>query len=93
MHVRMAFLLLTAIAQPDCGLDQMNWQDVLELPRDVLAYADVQVVVYILEENGVRAMSAEGDAEFYDDDETERYSEDFFLENRELEICFTKDSK
>ena len=66
---------------------------ILELPRDVPAYADVQVVVCTLEENRVRAMSAEGDAEFYADDETKRYSEDFFLENRELEICFTKDSK
>ena len=35
----------------------------------------------------------EGDAEFYADDEIERYSEEFLLENRELEIDFTKDSK
>ena len=36
---------------------------------------------------------AEGDAEFYAVDEIERYSEEFLLENRELEIDFTKDSK
>ena len=35
----------------------------------------------------------EGDAEFYVDDEIERYSEEFLLENRELETDFTKDSK
>ena len=38
-------------------------------------------------------MSAEGDAEFYGDDEIERYNEEFLLENRELETQFTKDSK
>ena len=30
---------------------------------------------------------------FYADDEIERYSEEFLLENRELETDFTKDSK
>ena len=38
-------------------------------------------------------MSAEGDAEFYAYDEVERYSEEFLLENRELDTDFTKDSK
>ena len=70
----------------------MNWQEVVKLLRDIFAYADVQIVVYTLEENGVHALSAEGDAEFYADDEIERYSE-FLLENRELETDFTKDSK
>ena len=65
----------------------------MKLLRDVFAYADVQLVVYTLEENGVYALSAEGDAEFYADDEIKRYSEEILLENRELEIDFTKDSK
>ena len=42
------------------------------------------IVVYSLEENGVHTLSAEGDAEFFADDEIERYSEKFLLENREL---------
>ena len=71
----------------------MNWQEVVKLFRDIFAYADVQIVVYTLEENGVHALCVEGDAEFYADDEKERYSEDFLLENRELETDFTKDSK
>ena len=50
-----------AIPKIGCGLDQMNWQDVVKLPRDIFAYADVQVVVYTLDENGVDALSAEGD--------------------------------
>ena len=50
-------------------------------------------MVYTLEENGVHALSAEGDAEFYADDEIERYSEEFLLENRDLEKDFTSDSK
>ena len=60
-----------------CGLDQMNWREVVKLLRDIFAYADEQIVVYTLEENGVHALSAEGDAELYADDEIERYSEEF----------------
>ena len=82
-----------AIPKLGCGLDQMNWQEVVKLQRDIFAYADVQVVVYTLGENGVHALSAESDAEFYADDEIEGYSEEFLLENRELETDFTKDSK
>ena len=82
-----------AIPKLGCGLDQMNWQEVVKLLRDIFAYADVQVVVYTLEENGVHALSAEEDAEFHADDEIERYSEEFLLENRELETDSTKDSK
>ena len=47
-----------------CRLDQMNWQEVVKLLRDIFVYADVQIIVYTLEENGVHALSAEGDAEF-----------------------------
>ena len=82
-----------AIPKLGCGLDQMNWGEVVKLLQDIFAYADVQIVVYTLEENGVHALSAEGDAEFYADDEIERYNEEFLLENRELETDFTKDSK
>ena len=38
-------------------------------------------------------MSAEGDSEFYADDDIEQNSEEFLLKNRELEADFTKDSK
>ena len=82
-----------AIPKLGCRLDQMNWQDVVKLLRDILVYADVQIVVYTLEENGVHALSAEGDSEFYADDGIERYSEEFLWEHRELETDFTKDSK
>ena len=82
-----------AIPKLDCGLDQMNWQQIVKILCDFFALADVQNVVYTLEENGVHALSAEGDAEFYADDEIERFSEEFFLENRELETDSTKDSK
>ena len=61
-----------AIPKLGCGLDQMNWQEVVKLLRDIFAYTDVQIVVYTLEENGVHALSAEGDAEFYAEDEIER---------------------
>ena len=57
------------------GLDQMNWQEVVKLLRDIFAYADVQIVVYTLEENGVYALSVGENAEFYNDDKIEGYSE------------------
>ena len=71
----------------------MDWQEFVKLLRDIFTYADVQIVVYTLEENGVHALSAEGVAEFYADDEIERYSKEFLLENRELATDFTKDCK
>ena len=92
-HASMNGVSTIAIPKPGCGLDQMNRQEVVNLLRDIFAYPDVQLVVYTLEENGVQALSAEGDADFYADDEKERYTEGFFLENRELETDFTKDSK
>ena len=82
-----------AIAKLGCGLNQMKWQEVAKLLCDVLAYADVQIILYTLEEKGLHAMSVEGNAEFYADDEIRRYTEDFLLENCELETDFTKDSK
>ena len=45
----------------------MNWQEAVKLLRDIFAYADIQIVV--LEEHEVHALSAEGDAEFYAEDE------------------------
>ena len=74
-HASMSSVSTIGIPKPGCGLDQMNWQEVVKLLREILAYADVQLVVYTLEENGVHARSAEGDAQFYADDEIERYSE------------------
>ena len=71
----------------------MNWLEVVKLFRDIFAYAELQILVYILEENGVHAMSGEVDAESYAYNEKERYNEEFFLENVELETDFTKDSK
>ena len=82
-----------AIPQLGCGLDQMNWQEFVKLLRDTFAYADVQLVVYTLEENGVHALSAEGDTEFYADDEIDWYIEEFHKKNRELETDFTNLSK
>ena len=92
-HASMNGVSTFAIPKLGCGLDQMNWQEVVKLLRDIFAYADVQLVVYTFEENGVHALSAEGDAELYADDEIERFSEELLLENRELETDFTKDSK
>ena len=40
----------------------------MKLLRDIFAFAEVQIVVYTLEENGVHALSAEGVAELYADD-------------------------
>ena len=71
----------------------MNWQEVVKLLLDVFAYSDIHVVVYTLESHGVHAMSSEGDPEFYAEDEIERHSEEFYLDEKDSETDFTKDSK
>ena len=76
-----------------CGLDQMNWQDVVKLLGNIFAYSDIQIVVYSLDEHSIHAMSAEGDPEFYAEDEIDRYSEEFHLNKRELETDFTSNAK
>ena len=82
-----------AIPKLGCGLDLLNWQGIVKLFRDIFVDADVQIVVYTLDGSGVQTLYAEGDAEFYADDEIERYSEEILLENHELETHFTKNSK
>ena len=82
-----------AIPKIGCGLDQKNWQDVVKLLRNIFAYSDVQIVVYSLDEHAIHAMSAEGDPEFFAEDEIDRYSEEFHLNERELETDFTSDNK
>ena len=71
----------------------MNWQEVVKLLCDVFAYSDIHDVEYTLESHGVHTMSSEGDPEFYAEDEIERYNEEFYLDEKDLETDFTKDSK
>ena len=71
---------MIAIIELGWRLDQLNWQEVVKLLRDIFAYAYVEIVVYTLEEKRVHAMSAEGDAEIYVDGEIEGDSEDLFWE-------------
>ena len=66
-----------AIPKTGRGLDQMIWQEVVKLLRDIFVWSKIRIVVYTLEENGVYALSAEGDPEFYVEGEIERYSEEF----------------
>ena len=35
-----------AIPKLGCGLDEMNWQEIVNKLRDIFAYADAQIVVY-----------------------------------------------
>ena len=92
-HAAMHGVSIIAIPKIGCGLDQMNWQQVLKLLRDGFAYSDIHFVVYTLESHGVHAMSSEGEPEFYAEDEMERYSEEFYFDEKDLESDFTKDSK
>ena len=82
-----------AIPKLGCGFDQMNWQEVVKLLRDIFAYTNIRIVVYTLEENGVHALSSEGNPEFYAEDEIKRYSEEFYLKEKELETDFTRNAK
>ena len=72
IHAKTNGVSIIIIRKLGSGLDQLNWQENAQLLPVVFAYADVQLVVYPLEENGVYPMSAEGDADFYADDEIER---------------------
>ena len=71
----------------------MNWQQVVQLLRDTFVYSKIRIVVYTLEENGVHAFSTEGDPDFYDEGEFERYSEEFYLNDRYFEMDCTRDAK
>ena len=82
-----------AIPKLGCGFHQMNCQEVVKLLRDVLVYSNIRMVAYTLEENGVHALSSEGDPNFYAEDEIERYIEDFYLRDRDLETDFSRDAK
>ena len=92
-HARLYGIFTIAIFKIECGLDQMNWQEVVKLLRDIFAYSNIRIVVYTPEENGVHALSSEGDPDFYAEDEIERYSEEFYLNDKDLETDFTRDAK
>ena len=93
IHASVNDISTIAIPNLGCGLDKMSRQEIVKLLYDIFAYSHVEIVVYTLEENGVHALSAEGDAEFYADNEMEPYSKEFVVGNRELKTDFTKDSK
>ena len=88
-HATMHGVSTIAIPKLECGFDQMNWQDEVRLLRKIFAYSDIQIVVYSLDEHAIQAMSAEGDPEFFPESEIDRYSEEFHLNERELETDFT----
>ena len=82
-----------AIPKTGCGLDQMNWQDVVKLLRNIFAYSDIQIEVNSLDKHAIHAMSAEGAPEFYAEDEIDRYCAEVHLNERELGTDFTSDVK
>ena len=92
-HARLYGISTIALPKIGCGLDQMTWQEVVKLLRDIFAYSNIRIVVYILEENGVHALSSERDPDIYAEDEIERYSEEFYLNDKDLETDFTRDAK
>ena len=59
-HASMYGTSKVAISKIVCGLDKMNWQEVVKLLRDVFAYCDIHIFVYTLESHGVHAQSSEG---------------------------------
>ena len=64
-HATMHGVLTIAIPKIGCGLDQMNWQELVKLLRNIFAFSDIQIAVYSLDEHAIHAMSAEGDPDFY----------------------------
>ena len=92
-HARLYGISTITIPKIGCGIDQMNWQEVVKLLRDFFAYSNIRIVVYTLKENGVHALPSEGDPDFYAVDEIERYSEEFYLNDQDLETDITRDAK
>ena len=92
-HARLYRISTIAIPKVGCGLDQMNWREVVKLLKDIFAYSNIRIVVYTLEENGVHALSSEGDRAFYAEDEIERCSDEFYLNDRDLETDITRYAK
>ena len=45
IHANTIGVSTIAIPKLDCRLDQMNWQEVVKLLRDILIDVDVQIVV------------------------------------------------
>ena len=78
-HATMHRVSTSAIPKIGCGLDRMNWQDVVKLLRNIFAYSDIQIVAYSIDEHAIHAISAEGDPEFYAQNEVDRYSEEIHL--------------
>ena len=48
IHASMNGVSTIATPKLGCGLDHMNWQEVVKLLRNIFAYVDVQLVVYIV---------------------------------------------
>ena len=92
-HARLYGISTIAIPKIGCGLDQMHSQENLKLLTDIFAYSNIRMEVYTLEENGVHALSSEGDPDFYVEDEIERYSEELYLNDKDLETDFTRDAQ
>ena len=92
-HAQLHGISTIALPKIGCGLDQMRWQEVVKLVRDNFAYSNIRIVVYTLEKKGVYALSSEGDRDFYAVDEIERYSEEFYLNDRDLGTDLTRDAK
>ena len=86
-------VLAIIVPKIGCGHDQMKWHDVVKLLRSIFAFSEIQIVVCSSDEHAIHAMSAEGDPEFYAEDEIDRYSEEFHLNEREVETDFTSDAK
>ena len=92
-HARLYGISTITIPKIGCGLDKMNWQEVLKLIRGIFVYSNIRIVDYTLEESEVHALSSEADPDFYAEDEIERYSEEFNLNDKDLETDFTRDAK
>ena len=82
-----------AIPKIGCGLDQMKWQELVKLLQNIFAHSDIQILVYSLDEHAIDAMSTEGDLDVYAKVEIDRCSQEFHLNERELETDFTSDAK
>ena len=74
------------IAMPKIGsgLDLLDWNQVVEVIKDVFTYSGIRIIVYTLDEIDTICLSVQGDPEHYLEDKIDKYGEEFHIKHKQL---------
>ena len=83
---------ITKISMPNigCGLDKLQWTDVLKLIQDTFTYSGIQIQIITKRETDSLKRNPSSNNERYVEDEVENYTNEWTKERDELESDFTK---